>query len=172
MLLIYPYPHLWITWPVPVPFRKVAGTQTLVKGTGIWWVRVRVGVKIPMGYPCPTLFLATIWGVSMLTTNQTWLSKNQGTWKAHFSSEYVVFLFCISYLVFSQVYKSIFTSPSSAKNLIDEENNTENVAPTKAQKISSNNSVHRNVVSKLHLTNILAISSRRRRKDGTQKLPD
>ena len=53
--------------------------------------------------------------------------------------------------MFSQVYKSIFTSPSSAKNLIDEENDTENVAPTKAQKISSNNSLRRNVASKLHL---------------------
>jgi hypothetical protein len=53
--------------------------------------------------------------------------------------------------VFSQVYKSIFTSPSSVKNLLDEENDTENVAPTKAQKISSNNPVRRNVASKLHL---------------------
>jgi hypothetical protein len=53
--------------------------------------------------------------------------------------------------MFSQVYKSIFTSPSSAKNLSDEENDTENVAPTKSQKISSNNSVRRNVASKLHL---------------------
>jgi hypothetical protein len=53
--------------------------------------------------------------------------------------------------VFSQVYKSIFTSPSSAKNFLDEENDTENVAPTKSQKISSNNSVRRNVASKLHL---------------------
>jgi hypothetical protein len=53
--------------------------------------------------------------------------------------------------MFSQVYKSIFTSPSSAKNLSDEENDTENVAPTKSRKISSNNSVRRNVASKLHL---------------------
>jgi len=53
--------------------------------------------------------------------------------------------------VFSQVYKSIFTSPSSAKNVLDEENDTENVAPTKSQKISFNNSVRRNVASKLHL---------------------
>jgi uncharacterized protein DUF6698 len=53
--------------------------------------------------------------------------------------------------VFSQVYKSIFTSPSSAKDLLDEENGTENVAPTKSQKISSNSSVRRNVASKLHL---------------------
>jgi hypothetical protein len=53
--------------------------------------------------------------------------------------------------VFSQVYKSIFTSPSSAKNIFDEENDTENMAPSKSQKISSNNSVRRNVASKLHL---------------------
>ena len=53
--------------------------------------------------------------------------------------------------MFLQVYKSIFTSPSSAKNLIDEKNDTGNVAPTKAQKISSNNSVRHNVASKLHL---------------------
>jgi hypothetical protein len=52
--------------------------------------------------------------------------------------------------VFSQVYKSIFTSPSSAKNLLDEDD-IENVALTKSQKISSNNSVRRNVASKLHL---------------------
>jgi hypothetical protein len=53
--------------------------------------------------------------------------------------------------VFSQVYKSIFTSPSSVKNILDEENDAENVAPTKSQKILSNNSVRRNVASKLHL---------------------
>jgi len=53
--------------------------------------------------------------------------------------------------VFSQVYKSIFTSPSSAKNTLDEENDAENVAPTKSQKISSNKTVRRNVASKLHL---------------------
>jgi hypothetical protein len=57
-------------------------------------------------------------------------------------------------LVFSQVYKSIFTSPSSAKNILDEENDTENMAPTKSQKISSNNSVRRNVASKLHLNKV------------------
>jgi uncharacterized protein DUF6698 len=53
--------------------------------------------------------------------------------------------------VFSQVYKSIFTSPSSAKNTLDEGNDAENVAPTKSQKISFNKTVRRNVVSKLHL---------------------
>jgi hypothetical protein len=59
-------------------------------------------------------------------------------------------LICISYLVFSQVYKSIFTSPSSAQNILDEENNAENMPPTKSQKTSCN-SVRRNVASKLHL---------------------
>jgi hypothetical protein len=53
--------------------------------------------------------------------------------------------------VLSQVYKSIFTSPSSANNILDEENDAENVAPTKSQRTSSNNSVRRNVASKLHL---------------------
>jgi hypothetical protein len=52
--------------------------------------------------------------------------------------------------VFSQVYKSIFTSPSSAKNILDEEND-ENMTPSKSPKTSSNNSVRRNVASKLHL---------------------
>ena len=56
--------------------------------------------------------------------------------------------------MFSQVYKSIFTSPSSAKNILDEENEAENIAPTKSQKISSNNSVRRNVASKLHLNKV------------------
>jgi hypothetical protein len=60
-------------------------------------------------------------------------------------------LIFISYLVLSQVYKSIFTSPSSAQNTLDEENNAENIPPTKSQKTSSNNSVRRNVASKLHL---------------------
>jgi hypothetical protein len=59
----------------------------------------------------------------------------------------------ISYFRFSQVYKSIFTSPSSAKNILDEESAAENfdMPLTKSQKTSSNNSVRRNVASKLHL---------------------
>ena len=56
--------------------------------------------------------------------------------------------------MFSQVFKSIFTSPSSAKNILDEENDAENMAPTKSQKILSNNSVHRNVASKLNLNKV------------------
>jgi hypothetical protein len=58
------------------------------------------------------------------------------------------FSVCILYLVFPQVYKSIFTSPSSAKNTLED---AENMPPTKSQKTSSNNSVRRNVASKLHL---------------------
>jgi len=52
-----------------------------------------------------------------------------------------------------KVYKSIFTSPSSAKD-VSEEDNTENMPPAKSQKTSSgNNPVRRNVASKLHLNN-------------------
>ena len=59
-----------------------------------------------------------------------------------------------TYLVALQVYKSIFMSPSSAKDVSEEEDNTENMPPAKSQKTSSgNNPVHRNVASKLHLNN-------------------
>jgi len=65
-----------------------------------------------------------------------------------------ILLACISCLVFLQVYKSIFTSPSSAKDNLDEEDSAEDTPPTKSQKTSSsNNSVCRNVASKLHLNN-------------------
>ena len=50
-----PYPHLRISRPVPVPMKKVTGTHTCVWGMGILRVWVRVWVKIPTGYPCPTL---------------------------------------------------------------------------------------------------------------------
>jgi len=52
--------------------------------------------------------------------------------------------------VFLQVYKTIFTSPSSAKDILDEENDAENMPPTKSRKTNSNY-VRRNVASKLHL---------------------
>jgi hypothetical protein len=79
-------------------------------------------------------------------------SAGIGVLEKHASCQSTLSLsFCISYLVFSQVYKSIFTSPSSAKDILDEENDAENVAPTKSHKISSNNFVRRNVASKLHL---------------------
>ena len=60
-----------------------------------------------------------------------------------------------SYFVLTclQVYKTIFTSPSSAKD-ISEEDNDENMPPAKLQKtLSSNKPVCRNVASKLHLNN-------------------
>jgi len=59
--------------------------------------------------------------------------------------------FSVCIYLFSQVYKSIFTSPSSAKKTSDEENDAENMPPFKSQKTSSNKSVRRNVASKLHL---------------------
>jgi hypothetical protein len=82
-------------------------------------------------------------------------SAGIGVLEKHASHQSTLFFsFCMAYLVFSQVYKSIFTSPSSAKSILDEEIEAENVAPTKSQKISSKNySVRRNVASKLHLNN-------------------
>ena len=35
--------------------KKVTGTRTRVVGPGTLWVGVRVGVKIPTGYPCCSL---------------------------------------------------------------------------------------------------------------------
>ena len=79
-------------------------------------------------------------------------SAGIGVFEKHASCQSTLSLsFCISYLVFLQVYKSIFTSPSSAKDILDEENDAENVAPSNSHKISSNNSARRNVASKLHL---------------------
>ena len=45
----------WVSRPIPVPERKVTGTRTRAWGMGTLRVGVRVGVKIPTGYPCPTL---------------------------------------------------------------------------------------------------------------------
>lgn len=57
----------------------------------------------------------------------------------------------VLYLVVLQVYKAIFTSPSSAKDASEEENE-ENMPPAKFSKTSSSNkSVRRNVASKLNL---------------------
>ncbi|KJA14120.1 hypothetical protein HYPSUDRAFT_208728 [Hypholoma sublateritium FD-334 SS-4] len=51
-----------------------------------------------------------------------------------------------------RVYKAIFTSPSSAKNTPDEDEDVENMPPAKLQKISSGKSpLRRNVASKVHL---------------------
>ena len=43
--------------PIPVPGRKVTGTRTRAGGMGTLRVGVRVGVKLPTGYPCPTLLI-------------------------------------------------------------------------------------------------------------------
>ena len=45
--------------PIPVPGRKVMGTRTRAGGMGTLRVWVRVGVKLPTGYPCPTLIIPT-----------------------------------------------------------------------------------------------------------------
>lgn len=59
----------------------------------------------------------------------------------------------ILYLLILQVYKAIFTSPSSAKD-VSEEDNDENMPPAQVRKtLSSKKPVRRNVASKLHLNN-------------------
>lgn len=57
--------------------------------------------------------------------------------------------------MFIQVYKAIFTSPSSAKDVSEEEADIENMPPFKSQRSSSasNKPVRRNVASKVHLNN-------------------
>ena len=52
-----------------------------------------------------------------------------------------------------QVYKAIFTSPSSAKDVSDGEDNDENAPPAKSQRLSGSKAVRRNVASTLHLNN-------------------
>ena len=53
--------------------------------------------------------------------------------------------------MFIQVYKTIFMSPSSARD-ISEEDDAENMPPTKSQRTSSGNKpAHRNVASKVNL---------------------
>ena len=55
--------------------------------------------------------------------------------------------------MFIQVYKAIFTSPSSARD-ISEEDDTENMPPVKSQRTSSGNKpARRNVASKVNLNN-------------------
>lgn len=58
--------------------------------------------------------------------------------------------------MFIQVYKAIFTSPSSARDVSEEEDNTENMPPAKLQRTSSKKkpqAVRRNVASKVNLNN-------------------
>jgi hypothetical protein len=56
------------------------------------------------------------------------------------------------YLIFIQVYKAIFTSPSSARDISEEEDGAENMPPAKSQRTSSGNKpTRRNVASKVNL---------------------
>jgi len=61
-----PYPHPW-------------NTLTHGKGTGLHWVRVKVGVKTPAGYLCPSLLIwylrcheSWVWGVQNSQCTQIW----------------------------------------------------------------------------------------------------
>jgi hypothetical protein len=54
--------------------------------------------------------------------------------------------------MFIQVYKAIFTSPSSARDILEEDDNAENMPPAKSQRTSSGNkSIRCNVASKVNL---------------------
>jgi hypothetical protein len=56
--------------------------------------------------------------------------------------------------MFIQVYKAIFTSPSSARDISEEEGGTENMPPAKSQRTSSGDKpTRRNVASKVNLNN-------------------
>ena len=56
--------------------------------------------------------------------------------------------------MFIQVYKAIFTSPSSARDISEEEDGAENMPPAKSQRtLSSNKPVCHNVASKVSLNN-------------------
>jgi hypothetical protein len=58
------------------------------------------------------------------------------------------------YLTFIQVYKAIFTSPSSARDIPEEEADAENIPPAKSQRTSSRDKpTRRNVASKVNLNN-------------------
>ena len=54
--------------------------------------------------------------------------------------------------MFIQVYKAIFTSPSSARDISEEEDNAENMPPAKSQRtLSGNKPMRCNVASKVNL---------------------
>jgi hypothetical protein len=54
--------------------------------------------------------------------------------------------------MFIQVYKAIFTSPSSARDISEEEDGAENMPPAKSQRtLSGNKPTRRNVASKVNL---------------------
>ena len=55
--------------------------------------------------------------------------------------------------MFIQVYKAIFTSPSSARDVSEEEDNTENMPPAKLQRTSSKKKPQAVLASKVNLNN-------------------
>ena len=101
-----------------------------------------------------TGFPVTIQSVSTQTTKQMRLGWSPGTSKVFSLSKCVGLplpFSSYSYLLVLQVYKAIFTSPSSAK-YVSEDDDDENMPPAKLRKISSSNKpVRRNVATKLHL---------------------
>lgn len=103
-------------------------------------------------------FRATMQDVFMQNMNQMRINWNLDSWKALSSSKCVDSPFPSpfrSYLMFIQVYKAIFTSPSSAKDISeDSEDNAENMPPAKSQRTCSGKKpVRRNVASKVNLNN-------------------
>ena len=96
-------------------------------------------------------------GPSMLTTKLTPSILNMGFWRAPFWLKYVIWIICRAFLFIFflvrllKVYKSIFTSPSSAADGCESEH--ENEAPLKAAKLSQSRKkvTQRNVASKLHM---------------------
>ena len=58
-------------------------------------------------------------------------------------------------MVLVQVFKAIFTSPSSAKDIDDDDDDNENMHPARKQKKtpSGKKPIRRNVASKVHLNN-------------------
>jgi len=102
-----------------------------------------------------TGFPATIQGVSTQNMNQGQINWNMGTWKVHSSSKCVNFRLLFrscSVFYFLQVYKAIFTSPSSARDISEKEDNTENMPPAKLQRtLSGKKPARHNVASKVNL---------------------
>jgi hypothetical protein len=53
------YPYMGI--PEGYPSLSVQLSVPMSHGYGYWRIRVRIGIKIPMGYPCPSLFILRKW---------------------------------------------------------------------------------------------------------------
>ena len=95
-------------------------------------------------------------GPSTQTTKLTPSILNVDFWRAPSWLKYVIWINCCAFIFIffgslPKVYKSIFTSPSSAAD--DCESEHENEAPLKAAKLSQSRKkvTKRNVASKLHM---------------------